>query len=45
LTGTYEETMTLFGLATSGAANEKSYAMKGAFVLNRISGIATLETE
>ena len=45
LLGTYEETMTLFGLATSGAANEKSYAMKGAFVLNRISDIATLETE
>ncbi len=45
LIGTYEETMTLFGLATSGAANEKSYAMKGAFVLNRISDIATLETE
>ena len=45
LLGTYEETMTLFGLATSGAANEKSYAMKGAFALNRISDIATLETE
>lgn len=45
LLGTYEETMTLFGLATSGPANEKSYAMKGAFVLNRISDIATLETE
>ena len=45
LLGTYEETMTLFGLATSGTANEKSYAMKGAFALNRISDIATLETE
>jgi hypothetical protein len=45
LAGSYEETMTLFGLATSGAANQKSYAMKGAFVLNRISDIATLTTE
>jgi len=45
LTGSYEETMTLFGLATSGAANEKSYAVKGALVLNRISNIATLTTE
>ncbi|MDA7624801.1 hypothetical protein N8697_01385 [bacterium] len=45
LIGTYEETLTLYGLATSGAANEKSYAMKGAIVLNRISDIATLETE
>ena len=45
LIGSYEETLTLYGLATSGAANEKSYAMKGTFVLNRISDIATLETE
>ncbi|MBC8244360.1 MAG: hypothetical protein H8E20_08205 [Verrucomicrobia bacterium] len=45
LAGTYEETMTLYGQASDGAANEKSYAMKGAFVLNRISDIATLTME
>jgi hypothetical protein len=45
LFGAYEETMTLFGLATSGAANEKSYAMKGSFTLNRISDTATLTIE
>jgi hypothetical protein len=45
LFGSYEETMTLFGLATSSAANEKSYAMEGLFVLNRISDIATLTSE
>ena len=44
LSGIYEETLTLIGLAAN-PANEKSYAMKGVFVINRISDIATLTTQ
>ena len=45
LSGIYEETLTLIGLAGAGPVNEKSYAMKGVFVINRISDIATLTTQ
>jgi hypothetical protein len=44
LSGIYEETLTLIGLAAN-PANEKSYAMKGVFAINRISDIATLTTQ
>ena len=45
LIGTYEESMTIIGLTSSGAPNEKSYAIKGAVIFNRINDIATLTTE
>jgi hypothetical protein len=45
LSGIYEETLTLIGLAGAGPVNEKSYAMKGVFVINRISDITTLTTQ
>ena len=44
LSGIYEETLTLIGLAAA-TPNEKSYSMKGVFVINRISDIATLTTQ
>ena len=45
LSGIYEETLTLIGLAATPPVNEKEYAMKGVFVINRISDIATLTTQ
>ena len=45
LVGNYEETMTLYGLVGDSQPNEKRFAMKGEFVINRISDIATLTME
>jgi len=45
LVGEYEETMTLYGLVGDSQPNEKRFAMKGEFVINRISDIATLTME
>ncbi len=45
LVGDYEETMTLYGLVGDSQPNEKRFAMKGEFVINRISDIATLTME
>jgi hypothetical protein len=45
LSGIYEETLTLVGLAGAAPVNEKSYSMKGVFVINRVSDIATLTTQ
>jgi hypothetical protein len=45
LVGNYEETMTLYGLVGDSQPNEKRFAMKGKFVINRISDIATLTME
>lgn len=45
LVGQYEETMTLYGLVGDSQPNEKRFAMKGEFVINRVSDIATLTME
>ena len=45
LNGSYEETMTLYGLIGDSQPNEKKFAMKGIFEINRITEISTLTTE
>ncbi|MBI07219.1 MAG: hypothetical protein CMM54_09595 [Rhodospirillaceae bacterium] len=45
LVGEYEETMTLYGLVGDSQPNEKRFAMRGEFVINRITDIATLTME
>jgi len=45
LNGIYEETMTLYGLIGDSQPNEKKFAMKGIFEINRITDISTLTTK
>ena len=45
LTGTYEESMSIIGLARSGGTNDtRVFSFSGTFTLNRISSIPTLTT-